>query len=123
MPEILSEGRFDTAEFAAELAAAPANHHIGSRLIFENERVRVWEVRLQPGERVSFHVHDQPYFWTVADAGVGRQRTADGEYVVRRYEMGDTWFGNFSPEAAMIHDFENFGEGEMRFITVELPDR
>ncbi len=122
MPEILREGKFDTDGFAEELAAAPGNHHVGSRLLLENERVRVWEVRLGPGERVPFHIHDRPYLWTVAEAGVGRQRSADGSYVVRRYETGDSWFGSFSADRAMIHDFENCGEEEIRFVTVELSD-
>lgn len=31
---------------------------IGSALLFENERLRIWEVRLAPGERGALHRHD-----------------------------------------------------------------
>ena len=31
---------------------------IGTRLLFENARVRIWEVRLAPGERGEPHRHD-----------------------------------------------------------------
>jgi hypothetical protein len=31
---------------------------VGTRLILENERVRVWEVRLAPGEQGELHRHD-----------------------------------------------------------------
>ncbi len=120
MAEVIDEGTFDPTDFAAELAAAPANRDIGTRLWFENDRVRVWEVRLQPGERGSFHIHDRPYFWTVVDGGLGKQRTDDGVWKLRRYEVGDTSFVNNSPGDSMIHDFENAGDSEIRFITVDL---
>ena len=120
MPEIIEEGTFDLADYEAELAAAPTNHHVGTKLVFENERVGVWEIRLQPGERGAFHIHDKPYFWTVVDAGIGRQRSDDGTYTVRRYDVGDTSFGDHSGKNYMIHDFENYGDTQMRFITVEI---
>ncbi|MFE9566514.1 hypothetical protein ACFYM0_36080 [Streptomyces sp. NPDC006487] len=31
---------------------------IGSRILFENDRVRVWELRLAPGERSDVHRHE-----------------------------------------------------------------
>lgn len=36
---------------------------VGTRLIFENERVRVWEFTLQPGESIEAHKHDLDYFF------------------------------------------------------------
>ena len=122
MPEELEEGGFDVQEFEGELSAAPDNREIGSAVLFENDRVRVWEVRLQPGERGAFHIHDRNYFWTVVDGGIGKQRSADGTYKLRRYDTGDTSFQANTPDDSMIHDFENAGDDEIRFITVELLD-
>lgn len=34
---------------------------IGSRLLFENDRVRVWRLTLEPGERSATHRHDLDY--------------------------------------------------------------
>jgi mannose-6-phosphate isomerase-like protein (cupin superfamily) len=31
---------------------------VGSRILFENERVRIWEMRLEPGEEGPIHRHD-----------------------------------------------------------------
>lgn len=120
MPQVIGEGRFDPADYGDELAVAQSNHHVGTKLVFENDRVGIWEVRLRPGERAPFHIHDKPYFWTVVDAGTGRQRSDDGTYVIRRYEVGDTSFGTHSEDHFMVHDFENYGDTEIRFITVEL---
>jgi hypothetical protein len=34
---------------------------VGSKLLFENDRVRVWELRLAPGEREALHEHKHDY--------------------------------------------------------------
>ena len=34
---------------------------VGSRLLLENERVRVWELRLEPGEESDLHEHRLDY--------------------------------------------------------------
>jgi quercetin dioxygenase-like cupin family protein len=120
--EIIDEGTFDLAEFKEELEAAPTNLDVGTRLWLENDHVRVWEVRLAPGARGPFHAHTRRYFWTVVDGGVGRQRSDDGSMIVRRYRVGDTNYSEHSPDEPMIHDFENAGDSEIRFITVELLD-
>jgi len=118
--ETIDEGGYDVTTFAAELATARHNRAVGTSRLFENERVRVWEVRLAPGERTPFHVHTVRYFWTCVDAGVGRQRYADGTMKLLRYAAGDTLYSEHSPEAPMLHDLENVGETPIRFVTVEL---
>jgi mannose-6-phosphate isomerase-like protein (cupin superfamily) len=82
--------------------------------------VRVFEVRLEPGERGPFHVHDRTYFWTVVEPGRGRQRFADGSFVVRDYALGETRYLVHSPEDSLVHDLENVGTSPLRFVTVEL---
>jgi oxalate decarboxylase/phosphoglucose isomerase-like protein (cupin superfamily) len=118
--EVVEEGTFDPAEFGSELAAAGSNLDVGTRLRFENDRVRVWEIRLAPGERGAFHAHTRRYFWTVVEPGIGRQRLLDGTFTVRRYEVGDTRYLDLLPADPMIHDLENVGETTLQFVTVEL---
>jgi quercetin dioxygenase-like cupin family protein len=36
---------------------------VGTKLIFENDRVRVWEFTLRPGESIEAHKHDNDYFF------------------------------------------------------------
>jgi hypothetical protein len=118
--ELVEEGRFDPADFADELAAAPANLDVGTALLFENDRVRVWEFRLEPGARGPFHAHTHPYFWTCVDEGMARQRSADGVVRVRRYARDETQFWDQRPDAPTLHDLENVGKTVLRFVTVEL---
>jgi len=113
-------GTFHVADFEQELAAAPDNHQVGTSLWLENDHVRVFEVRLEPGKRGPFHVHDTNYFWTVVDAGRGLQRFADGTFVVRDYALGETKYLAHSREDPLMHDLENVGTTTLRFVTVEL---
>lgn len=119
-PEIVQEGAYDRGLFATELTAAPGNHQLGTTMWFENERIRVWEVLLQPGERGAFHAHTTNYFWTVVESGRGLQRFADGTFIVRDYRLGETRYLEHTPETALIHDLENVGDTTLRFVTVEL---
>ncbi len=113
-------GTFDPAEFADELLRAAANRELGTSLWFENDHVRVFEVRLEPGERGAFHVHDQPYFWTVVEPGRGLQRFADGTYVIRDYTLGETKYLTHGADDPLVHDLENVGDTTLRFVTVAL---
>jgi oxalate decarboxylase/phosphoglucose isomerase-like protein (cupin superfamily) len=113
-------GTYSTSEFAEELAVAETNRELGTKVVFENEVVQIWEVRLEPGERGAFHIHDQTYFWTVVDPGRGLQRFADGSLVIRDYELGATRYLEHSSENSLIHDLENVGATTLRFITVAL---
>jgi beta-alanine degradation protein BauB len=116
--DILEETSFDPGTYRSELD--DPDEAVGTRLLFENERVRVWEIRLEPGERAPFHRHALPYFWSCVEGGTARQRFADGTLLVRRYEMGETEFSDHSANDAKVHDLENAGESVVRFVTVEL---
>ncbi|MET0566027.1 MAG: hypothetical protein ABW021_06270 [Acidimicrobiia bacterium] len=119
-PDIVEEGIFDPDEYADELEAAAQNLKVGTTIWFENDRIRVWEILLQPGERGAFHSHVTNYFWTVVEGSQGLQRFADGTFVVRDYLIGETKYLEHTPETALIHDLENVGNSTLRFVTVEL---
>jgi len=115
-------GTFSPTDYAEELAAASSNRKLGTKVLFENDKVQIWEVRLEPGERGPFHLHDQNYFWTVVEAGRGLQRFVDGTLVIRNYELGETRYLEQSPDNALVHDLENVGDTTLRFVTVALKE-
>jgi hypothetical protein len=73
-----------------EFAERVGNGQVGSRLVSQTERVRVWHVNLKPGERLGFHTHVLDYFWTAMTGGRGRSHYADGRVVEAAYQAGDT---------------------------------
>jgi mannose-6-phosphate isomerase-like protein (cupin superfamily) len=118
--ELVDEGTYDQADYRVELEAAHSNLEVGTTVWFENDRIRVWEILLAPGERGPFHAHTTNYFWTVVEGSRGLQRFADGTYAVRDYVVGETKYLEHGPESILIHDLENVGETPLRFVTVEL---
>jgi hypothetical protein len=121
-PEVIEQGTFDPGDYQEELVAAPRNKQLGTSVWFENDRIRVWEVLLEPGERGEFHAHTTNYFWTVVEGSRGLQRFSDGTFVVRDYLVGETKYLEHTADDYLIHDLENVGDSTLRFVTVELLD-
>lgn len=110
-PELLEE--FETHAF---------DPHVGSRLLSQDARVRVWEIRLAPGERWHAHRHVLDYFWTAVTAGRSRQHTVDGTTREVSYAAGETRHFSFAAGEYLLHDIENVGAGDLVFTTVEHLD-
>lgn len=52
---------------------------VGTKLVFENERVKVWEFTLAPGERIEAHTHDHDYLFYVIEGGTLEVSRASGD--------------------------------------------
>src|ERR1700689_152527 len=74
-----STDRADTSAWppaiAAEFEREGQNNNgwVGKTLLSERDRVRVWILRLAPGDPIGFPVHVLDYFWTAVTGGPGRQ--------------------------------------------------
>ena len=109
---------------AAEFERERQNNNgcVGTRLLSESKRVRVWIIRLAPGERIGFHRHVLDYFWTAVTGGRGRQHVHDGSTVEYTYQPGETRHETYGPGEFKVHDLENLGDKEMVFMTIEFLD-
>ena len=110
------------AAIQAEFEREAANHNpcVGSTLLSENDKVRVWIIRLNPGERIGFHRHVLDYFWTSVSGGHGRQHLMDGSTVEYSYSPGETRHETYGAGEYKVHDLENLGDREMVFMTIEF---
>ncbi|MFN2614305.1 MAG: hypothetical protein ABR552_05730 [Actinomycetota bacterium] len=114
-----SSGTFDTPDFARELEGEP-NFAVGTRMLFENDTVRVWEIELAPGERAPFHWHTHNYFYVCVEPGRARTRFPNGYFAEGDEERGGVAYMEHTAEEPGIHDLENVGEKTIRYVTVEL---
>ena len=103
-----------------EFEANQNNGQVGTRLLSETDRVRVWEIRLAPGERIGFHRHVLDYFWTAITPGRARSHTEDGSVVEATYAAGETRHFVYGRGEYKIHDLENVGDSDLWFTTVEF---
>lgn len=98
--------------------AAPKHH----KLLFENERVRVLEVRIAPGELVPVHTHRWPASMYVARQSDFLRRDAEGNLLFDSRTVGPPprepvaqWTPPLPP-----HTVENIGSIEILLISTEL---
>jgi len=98
---------------------AAAKHH---KVLFENERVRVLEVRIAPGEITGVHTHRWPCAMYVAKQSDFLRRDGDGNLLFDSRTVGPPptepvvqWVGPLPP-----HSVENVGSVEILLITTEL---
>jgi quercetin dioxygenase-like cupin family protein len=106
--------------FGSELETAAANFTVGSSLLFENDSVRIWDITLQPGERLPFHRHRTSYFYRSHGAGLLRVRLPDGTESVYPTAVDEVHFHEIGENDVVVHDLENAGDTTISFTTVEL---
>ena len=101
--------------------AAASKHHT---LLFENERVRVLDTRVAPGETTAVHTHRWPSVMYVVSWGDFVRRDGDRNVVLdtrltpKPIAPGTAvWYAPLPP-----HSLENVGSAEIHVITVELKD-
>ena len=105
-----------------DLAGAEHNGCVGTELVSEDGRVRVWTIRLKPGQRIGFHKHVLDYFWTALNAGRARSNHAEGATYETEYFAGETQHAHYAAGEFKIHDLENIGDTDLVFSTVEFKD-
>ena len=108
-------------EFLDAVFAAPEHHTV----IFENERVRVMELKVKPGETVPIHTHR----WTSINYVVNHSEflscDADGNVKAdSRTQNSEIKQGSVFclPPFPAPHSVKNVGAAELRGISVELKD-
>jgi hypothetical protein len=67
---------------------------VGQRVVLENELVRVWEIRLEPGETHDFHIHYHPYLVLSLGGGENEIETIFGQRIKTDEPLGSTVFIN-----------------------------
>lgn len=66
--------------------------NVANRFLFENDRVRVWEMLLEPGESSDFHEHRDPYLICVVEGERIDADTEDGQTLELPVESGSVIF-------------------------------
>jgi beta-alanine degradation protein BauB len=95
---------------------------VGSVLVSETDRVRVWHLLIPPGKRCGFHRHVLTYFWTAHNPGKARGYFEDGRIVDVEHYKGETKHLAFGAGEYMVHAVENIGATDLLFTTVEFLD-
>jgi len=101
--------------------ASDPSGQVGTRLLFENERVRVWDLALAPGETLESHVHHLDFCFIVLRGGQLRHVHPDGPAQDQNvnYETDQVVFLE-AGEGLLHHPLVNVGETPYRNLVIEL---
>jgi hypothetical protein len=97
---------------------------VGTRLLFENERVRVWDLALAPGESLEKHIHRTDYFFVVESGGLIRFADPDnpGDFHDIQFADDEVTFIPIVGDGKIDNRLTNIGTKRHRNYVVELKD-
>lgn len=87
----------------------------GTALLFENERTRIWEVLLEPGETLAMHRHELPYVVVTIEGSTCELTGANGVTTTVTLRPGD-W--EWKPPE--VHALRNLGPTRFRNRFIEF---
>jgi len=97
----------------------PVSRNVGTELLFENDRVRVWDMQLAPGESSELHHHDSDYVFAYVSPVRLESTEPGGEPKVSVFEDGYVQY-NVVGRAGRTHRVRNVGEEAHRHVIVEI---
>jgi hypothetical protein len=96
------------------------SEELGTRLIVETDRVRVWEHRVPAGATGPTHLHRRPYFSVVVRGTSGDTLDIQGA-VIEHFTLTAGAVISYSEESLPeIHALRNTGDDEILIVTTEL---
>lgn len=102
------------------MATAPANE-VGTKVLFENERIRVWDLALAPSESLAKHTHRTDYFFIVESGGLIRFADPDNPADFHDVQFNDDQV-TFVPvtDGKVDNRLTNIGDKRHRNYVIEL---
>ncbi len=88
------------------IAQVPVSQEPSHHIAFQNQYIRLLDVRLKPGDTTQFHIHATPsLFLHLSNTNVSTQIMGE-EWVRDRNENGKTWYKAFAPDI-LVHRVTN----------------
>jgi hypothetical protein len=93
---------------------------LGTKLIMETDRVRIWEHRVAAGETGPLHLHRRPYFSVVVRGTSGDTLDPKGA-VLEHFVLAPGTVIPYGEESLPeTHALRNSGDDEVLIVTTEL---
>ncbi len=102
---------------------------VGTNKVFENDKVIVWEMALEPGESTGVHKHEHEYFFQVVSGSTLETISTEGESLgAFEFATGSTHYLTLDGDELVYngvrvpakHEARNVGDSRYFEILVEL---
>ncbi len=95
--------------------------NVGTKLMFENERVRVWDLALAPGESLATHLHRDDFLFIVVHGGSLQHVAEDNPNNVNAVRYEDDQVVFIEAGGGVVHNrLVNVGDTPYRNFVIEL---
>jgi beta-alanine degradation protein BauB len=97
---------------------------MGDRVVFENDRVRIWELTIPPGQDSNIHRHDLDYILVIlgGDRVAAQQEPDTGSTLPEYFEADVTPGSVVYVERGGVETARNVGDVPYSEIIIELKD-
>lgn len=98
------------------------SEQVGTKLLFENEQVRVWELAVAPGESLDAHLHQLDYVYIVPSGGILRFTDSKdpNSFHDTTFQDGQVSFVSVSEEGRVDGHLTNVGDKPHLNYIIEL---
>lgn len=108
-------------KYIKELKSLDFKESLGNILVFEDETIKLWNLKLHKGERMPFVKHNKDYSWVSETDAILKTRCGSGRILLLKVEEGDTMYFENSQKNP-INDLENLGDDTAAFKIVEFKE-
>lgn len=108
--------KYSTCALLALLTASALHAQSPKAPIIDNERVRVWDITLAPGQPAAMQHHDLDFVTMYLTGGDIRTTTADGKSTFASHTFGDAVYGHAGTEEKE----EVVSTSPARLVVIEL---
>ena len=91
-----------------------------TNVIFENNRIRVWEMMLAPGQASDWHTHMHDYVFVNLALAQISLKVSDREPVSRGLDDGFVQYVAVGAEGEAQHQLVNAGDTPLRQVLIEF---
>ena len=95
---------------------------VGTQLMFENDRIRVWDLSLAPGQSLAKHIHRLDYFFVIESGGLIDFANPDdpSDHHTVQFTDDQVTFLNVGPNGKIDNRLTNIGTKHHRNKVIEL---
>ncbi len=120
--ELSPVGNFESWEITRlnELRSEQFVETLGQSPIYENDEFRLWNITLNPKERLPFRKITNDFSYTFITEGFGVFHQGNGKINFGQFKIGDVFYYSIKKRGETILDFENISLGVLKFMVFEL---
>ncbi len=119
--ELCPEGHFEAWEpmRRSELKSGEYREEMGQKIIYEDGKIRLWLIQLEPKERLGFTWLRSDFKVMSHVQGFAVSHRNSGEITLIQYKKGDVYRYNTLEMGEQVWDLENIGADPLEFVLIE----